>query len=88
MKAAIGDIRSKNFVNDANNFSKFAAENLYNIIDQYKTDYKISRERVKLANDLVGKYNLPFTPFGQQQQSAPAPSSGGIKIISTEIIGQ
>lgn len=75
LKAAIGDIRSKNFVNDANNFSKFAAENLYNIIDQYKTDYKISRERVKLANDLVGKYNLPFTPFGKQQQLAPAPST-------------
>jgi hypothetical protein len=88
LKSAIGDIRSKNFVNDANNFAKFAAENLYNIIDQYKTDYKISRERVKLANELVEKYNLPFTPFGKQQQSAPAPSSGGIKIISTEIIGQ
>jgi hypothetical protein len=41
-----------------------------------------------LANELVEKYNLPFTPFGKQQQSAPAPSSGGIKIISTEIIGQ
>jgi hypothetical protein len=76
LKSAIGNIRSKNFVNDVNNFSKFAAENLYNIIDQYKTDYKISRERVKLANELVTKYNLPFTPFGKQQQSAPAPSTG------------
>jgi hypothetical protein len=77
LKSAIGNIRSKNFVNDVNNFSKLAAENLYNIVDLYKTDYKISRERVKLANELVKKYNLPFTPFGQQQQqSAPAPSTG------------
>ena len=76
LKSAIGNIRSKNFVNDVNNFSKLAAENLYNIVDLYKTDYKISRERVKLANELVKKYNLPFTPFGQQQQAAPAPSTG------------
>jgi hypothetical protein len=73
LKAAIGDIRSKNFVNDINNFAKFAAENLWSTIDDFKTKRKISPEQVKLANELVKKYNLPFTPFGQQQQSAPAP---------------
>ena len=76
LKAAIGDIRSKNFVNDINNFAKFAAENLWGTIDDFKTKRKISPEQVKLANELVKKYNLPFTPFGQQQQSAPAPSTG------------
>ena len=88
LKAAIGDIRSKNFVNDINNFAKFAAENLWGTINDFKTKRKISPEQVKLANELVKKYNLPFTPFGKQQQSAPASAAGGIKIISTEIIGQ
>ena len=76
LKAAIGDIRSKNFVNDVNNFAKFSAENLWSTIDDFKTKRKISPEQVKLANELVTKYNLPFTPFGKQQQSAPAPSTG------------
>ena len=76
LKAEIGDIKSNNFVNDVNNFAKFAGEDLYNTVDQFKTRYKITREQVKLANDLVGKYNLSFTPFGQQQQqAAPAPST-------------
>ena len=72
LKAAIGDIKSNNFVNDVNNFATFAGEDLYNTVDQFKTRYKITREQVKLANELVGKYSLSFTPFGQQQQSAPA----------------
>ena len=76
LKAAIGDIRSKNFVNDVNNFAKFSAENLWSTIDDFKTKRKISPEQVKLANELVTKYNLSFTPFGKQQQSAPAPSTG------------
>ena len=76
LKAEIGDIKSNNFVNDVNNFAKFAGEDLYNTVDQFKTRYKITREQVKLANDLVGKYNLSFTPFGQQQQLAPAPLTG------------
>ena len=71
LKAAIGDIRSKNFVNDINNFAKLAAENLWSTIDDFKTKRKISPEQVKLANELVVKYKLPFTPFGQQQQTAP-----------------
>ena len=76
LKAAIGDIKSNNFANDVNNFAMFAGEDLYNTVDQFKTRYKITREQVKLANDLVGKYNLSFTPFGKQQQLAPAPSTG------------
>lgn len=72
LKAAIGDIRSKNFVNDVNNFAKFSAENLWSTIDDFKTKRKISPEQVKLANELVVKYKLPLTPFGQQQQAAPS----------------
>jgi hypothetical protein len=76
LKKAIGDIKSNNFVNDVNNFANFAAEDLWNTIDSFKTRYKITREQVKLANDLVGRYKLPLTPFGQQRQSAPAGSTG------------
>ena len=88
LKAAIGDIRSKNFVNDVNNFAKFSAENLWSTIDDFKTKRKISPEQVKLANELVVKYKLPLTPFGRQQQAAPtAPAGGGgIKIESVEVI--
>ena len=89
LKAAIGDIRSKNFVNDVNNFAKFSAENLWSTIDDFKTKRKISPEQVKLANELVVKYKLPLTPFGQQRQvapSAPAGGGGGIKIESVEVI--
>jgi hypothetical protein len=91
LKAAIGDIRSKNFVNDVNNFAKFSAENLWSTIDDFKTKRKISPEQVKLANELVVKYKLPlpFTPFGKQGQvapSAPAGGGGGIKIESVEVI--
>jgi len=76
LKAAIGDIRSKNFVNDINNFAKFAAENLWSTVDDFKTKRKISPEQVKLANELVTKFKLPLTPFGQQRQSPPAGSTG------------
>lgn len=76
LKKAIGDIKSNNFVNDVNNFANFAAEDLWNTIDSFKTRYKITREQVKLANDLVGRYRLPLTPFGQQRQSPPAGSTG------------
>jgi hypothetical protein len=89
LKAAIGDIRSKNFVNDVNNFAKFSAENLWSTIDDFKTKRKISPEQVKLANELVVKYKLPLTPFGRQGQvapSAPAGGGGGIKIESVEVI--
>jgi hypothetical protein len=76
LKKAIGDIKSNNFANDVNNFANFAAEDLWNTIDSFKTRYKITREQVKLANDLVGRYKLPLTPFGQQRQSTPAGSTG------------
>ena len=72
LKKAIGDIKSNNFINDVNNFANFAAEDLWGTIDSFKTKYKVTPEQVKLANELVVKYKLPLTPFGQQQQSAPA----------------
>lgn len=72
LKSAIGDIKSNNFVNDVNNFANFAAEDLWNTVDSFKTKYKVTPEQVKLANELVVKYKLPLTPFGQQQsQVAP-----------------
>lgn len=72
LKSAIGDIKSNNFVNDVNNFANFAAEDLWNTVDTFKTKYKVTPEQVKLANELVVKYKLPLTPFGQQQsQVAP-----------------
>jgi len=70
LKRAIGDIKSNNFVNDVNNFANFAAEDLWNTVDSFKTKYKVTPEQVKLANELVTKYKLPFTPFGQQQTQA------------------
>jgi len=70
LKSAIGDIKSNNFVNDVNNFANFAAEDLWNTVDTFKTKYKITPEQVKLANELVIKYKLPLTPFGQQQPQA------------------
>ena len=72
LKKAIGDIKSNNFINDVNNFANFAAEDLWGTIDSFKTKYKVTPEQVKLANELVVKYKLPLTPFGQQQQAAPS----------------
>ena len=85
LKAAIGDIRSKNFVNDINNFAKFAAENLWSTIDDLKTKRKISPEQVKLANELVTRYKLPLTPFGQQRQSPPAVSTGTAPSLPADV---
>ena len=76
LKKAIGDIKSNNFVNDVNNFANFAAEDLWNTIDSFKTKYKVTPEQVKLANELVTRYKLPLVPFGQQRQSPPAGSTG------------
>jgi hypothetical protein len=89
LKKAIGDIKSNNFVNDVNNFANFAAEDLWGTINSFKTKYKVTPEQVKLANDLVVKYKLPLTPFGQQRQVAPSAldgGGGGIKIESVEVI--
>lgn len=74
LKAAIGDIKSNNFINDVNNFATFAAEDLYNTVDEFKTRYKITPEQVKLANELVTRYKLPLNPFGQRQQQLTAPT--------------
>jgi hypothetical protein len=76
LKKAIGDIKSNNFVNDVNNFANFAAEDLWNTIDSFKTKYKVTPEQVKLANELVTRYKLPLAPFGQQRQSPTAGSTG------------
>jgi hypothetical protein len=49
---------------------------LYKTIRSSKDQYRIRQEQVRLANELVEQFKLPFTPFGQQRQSAPAPSTG------------
>jgi hypothetical protein len=54
-----------------------AAEDLYGTIRSFKDQYRIRPEQVRLANELVAKYKLPFTPFGQQQQTAPAANRVG-----------
>jgi hypothetical protein len=88
LQAALGNVKSQNFSDDVRNFSTMAAEDLYGTIRSFKDQYRIRPEQVRLANELVTRYKLPLIPFGQPQAPAAAPSSGGIKIISTEIIGQ
>jgi len=74
--AALGNIKSNNFSNDVRNFAVMATEDLYGTINSLKDTYRITPTQVKFANDLIKQFKLPFTPFGQQQQSAPAPSTG------------
>jgi len=76
LKAALGNIQSNNFADDVRNFASLAAEDYYGTIKSFKDQYRITPNQVRQANELVGKFKLPFTPFGQQQQSAPAPSTG------------
>jgi hypothetical protein len=75
LKAALGNIQSNNFADDVRNFASLAAEDYYGTIRSFKDQYRITPNQVRQANELVGKFKLPFTPFGQQQQSAPASSS-------------
>ena len=75
--SALGNVKSQNFADDVRNFSSMAAEDLYGTIRSFKTQYRITPEQVRLANDLVGRYNLPLTPFGQQTQQSVAPSASG-----------
>jgi len=75
LKAALGNIQSNNFADDVRNFASLAAEDYYGTIKSFKDQYRITPNQVRQANELVGKFKLPFTPFGQQQQSAPAPST-------------
>jgi len=72
LKAALGNIQSNNFADDVRNFASLAAEDYYGTIRSLKDKYRITPTQVRQANELVAKYKLPFTPFGQQQQAAPA----------------
>jgi len=76
LKAALGNVQSNNFADDVRNFASLAAEDYYGTIRSFKDQYRITPGQVNQANQMVTKYKLPFTPFGQQQQSAPAPSTG------------
>ena len=89
LKAALGNIQSNNFADDVRNFASLAAEDYYGTIRSLKDKYRITPTQVRQANDLVAKYKLPLTPFGQQRQAAPmapAAGGGGIKIESVEVI--
>jgi hypothetical protein len=72
LKAALGNIQSNNFADDVRNFASLAAEDYYGTIRSFKDQYRITPNQVRQANELVAKYKLPLTPFGQQQQSASA----------------
>jgi hypothetical protein len=73
LKAALGNIQSNNFADDVRNFASLAAEDYYGTVRSFKDQYRITPNQVRQANELVVKFKLPFTPFGQQQQSvAPA----------------
>ena len=71
LKAALGNIQSNNFADDVRNFASLAAEDYYGTIRSLKDKYRITPTQVRQANELVAKYKLPLTPFGQQQQAAP-----------------
>jgi len=87
LRAALGNIQSNNFANDVRNFASLAAEDYYGTIRSFKDKYRITPTQVRQANELIAKYKLPLTPFGQQQtQVAPTGGGGGIKIESVEVI--
>jgi hypothetical protein len=90
LQAALGNIKSQNFADDVRNFAVMAAEDLYGTIRSFKDQYRIRREQVRLANELVDRFKLPLTPFGQQQpQAAPAqPSANRVGRFEIEIEGQ
>lgn len=86
LRAALGNIQSNNFADDVRNFASLAAEDYYGTVRSFKDKYRITPTQVRQANELVTKFKLPLTPFGQQQSTTAAPSSGGIKIESVEVI--
>jgi hypothetical protein len=86
LRAALGNIQSNNFADDVRNFASLASEDYYGTIDSFKDQYRITPSQVRQANELVTKFKLPLNPFGQQQTPAAAPSSGGFKIESVEVI--
>jgi len=73
--AALGNVKSQNFADDVRNFAVMATEDLYGTIRSLKDTYRIPPTQVKFANELVTRYKLPLTPFGQQRQSTPAGST-------------
>jgi hypothetical protein len=77
LKAALGNIQSNNFADDVRNFASLAAEDYYGTVRSFKDQYRITPNQVRQANELVVKFKLPFTPFGQQQQQSVAPAAGG-----------
>ena len=73
LRAALGNIQSNNFADDVRNFASLAAEDYYGTIRSFKDKYRITPTQVRQANELITKYKLPLTPFGQQQtQTTPA----------------
>lgn len=89
LKAALGNIQSNNFADDVRNFASLAAEDYYGTVRSFKDQYRVTPGQVKLANNLVSKYKLPLTPFGQQQQMAPAsPSANRVGRFEIQIEGQ
>ena len=70
--AALGNVKSQNFADDVRNFGVMATEDLYGTINSLKDTYRITPTQVRFANDLIKQFKLPLTPFGQQQQAAPA----------------
>lgn len=89
LKAALGNIQSNNFADDVRNFAALAAEDYYGTIRSFKDQYRITPGQVKQANELVMKYKLPFTPFGQQQPQASqaTPTAQGKTIIRFDAQG-
>ena len=84
LKAALGNIQSNNFADDVRNFASLAAEDYYGTIRSFKDKYRITPTQVRQANELVTKFKLPFTPFGQQQQAATAASVSQEQSISPQ----
>ena len=78
LRAALGNIQSNNFADDVRNFASLAAEDYYGTVRSFKDKYRITPTQVRQANELVSKFKLPLTPFGQQRQSTPAGSTGTV----------
>jgi len=68
LRAALGNIQSNNFADDVRNFASLAAEDYYGTVRSFKDKYRITPTQVRQANELVSKFKLPLTPFGQQTQ--------------------
>ena len=87
LRAALGNIQSNNFADDVRNFASLAAEDYYGTIRSFKDKYRITPTQVRQANELITKYKLPLTPFGQQQTQA-VPSANRVGRFEIQIEGQ